>query len=122
MQTIDLGQGTPEFIAPEDMQIMNAVVQNLYQHSKVFRINFQGGAYLTNIEGGPVFSFSGIDQIQEASKKLADMAEGVLFVLIMPTDSFQERTRIGELFGMEVFADPKCDKNNFVIQEKPLDK
>lgn len=121
-ETIDLGEnGGEALVAPEDMQIIMAVVNNLVAAKKVFRINLPHGAYLTNHEGGPVFSFSGIDQIKEAQLKLLNAVsdESVEWMLIMPTDTFTERTRIGDLFGMKVYADPQCGKNNFVIQERP---
>lgn len=122
MSTIDLGESKPEdLIAPEDMQIIIGVVKNLVEAKKIFRINLPFGAYLTNHEGGPVFSFSGIDQIRQAQQKLhnamGDMK--VDWILIMPTDDFTKRIMIGNLFGMDVYADPECGKNNFVIQERP---
>ena len=120
--SMDLGEGPPEsLVAPEDMAIIMAVVNNLTEAKKVFRINLPHGAYLTNHEGGPVFSFSGIDQIREAWLKLAEVTANapIDWILLMPTDNLTRRMKIGNLFGMDVFADPDIDKNNFVIQERP---
>lgn len=120
--SMDLGDGPPEnLVAQEDMAIIIAVVNNLTAAKKVFRINLPHGAYLTNHEGGPVFSFSGIDQIREAWLKLAEATANapIDWILLMPTDNLTRRMRIGNLFGMDVFADPDIDKNNFVIQERP---
>lgn len=117
MKTIDLGQGGEMPVAPEDMQIIVAVVENLVHEKKVFRINLPHGAYLTNIEGGPVFSFSGIDQIVDGKKKLVDAGATEPFHLTMPSDQYKIRTKIGVLFNMEVFADPLCPKNEFLIQQ-----
>lgn len=119
---MDLGDVPPEnLVAQEDMDIIVAVVNNLTEAKKVFRINLPHGAYLTNHEGGPVFSFSGIDQIRQAMLKLTETVggEAIEWVLLMPTNDLTRRAYIGKLFGMEVWADPDIDKNNFVIQEKP---
>lgn len=116
-QSIDLGQGGPPPIADEDMQILFAIVRNLVEHSKVFRINLPHGAYLTNAENGPVFSFSGIDQILDGKRKLQEQGAKEPFQLTMPTDKMGSRVKIGVLFNMEVYADPKCPKNEFLIQQ-----
>lgn len=115
-QSINLGQSDAP-IAPEDMQIVIAVVRNLAEHSKVFRINLPYGAYLTNAENGPVFSFSGIDQIEDGKQKLIAAGATEPFHLIMPSDKYKIRTKIGVLFHMEVYADPLCPKNEFLIQQ-----
>ena len=118
MQSINLGQGGEPPIAEEDMHILIAIVSNLVAHSKVFRINLPHGAYLTNAENGPVFSFSGIDQIEDGKQKLLDAGAKEPFALVMPTDQYKIRTKIGVLFYMEVYADPNCPKNEFLIQQK----
>lgn len=117
MDTIDLGQDGPP-IANEDMNIIIAVVRNLSEQKKAFRINLPYGAYLTNQGEGPIISFSGIDQIAKAHSALMEASGHNQFTLTMPTEDFKQRTRIGVLFGMEVYADPLCNKNNFVIKEK----
>ena len=116
-ESISLGQGGQPPIADEDMQIMIAIVRNLVEHSKVFRINLPYGAYLTNAPDGPVFSFSGIDQIEEGKQKLVAAGATEPFHLTMPTDHYKLRTKIGVMFNMEVYADPRCPKNEFLIQQ-----
>ena len=111
-----LATGNNGDIADEDMQIIAAVARNLQAKSRFFKVNLGGTTVLTNIPEGQ-FTFSSIDMIMDTHKKIMEIDAQTPHRLVMPTDQFGSRTKIGELLGMDVYADPKCPKDKFLIEQ-----
>lgn len=112
-----------DMMAEEDMQLLVAITEKLVKEQKTFTINLPYNTKLTNQDGGNVqdlipterFAFAGIDFIKDMEQQYRKVTNEPC-ILIMPTDKMFTRTYVGELFGMKVYADPRCPKDKMLIQ------
>lgn len=58
------------------------------------------------------------DKIKEAFDATMDVDAQNEHQLLVPSNLLPKRVKVGELFGMEVIADPLCPKNEFRIERK----
>lgn len=105
---------TNPMLADEDMDFLNAVAARLTAEYGNFRINLSHNTHITN-SGQTTFTFTGIDQIVDAKKKITLINGKGKYQLIMPSTTLKKQV-IGELFGMVAIADPACPPQQFLIQ------
>ena len=108
-------------MADEDFQILVAITNDLTKRIGTFRINLPNGAYIGNgaEPSAERFTFAGIDAIFEAKSKLntAGVPADAKYELIMPSNYFNGRKKIGSVFEMDLYVDPTCPKDRFIIRE-----
>lgn len=102
-------------VADEDIQIIIAVARNLAQKAPQFQLNLPNNVTLTNISDAK-FMMPGIDFIGETHKKIMDIDAQNEHILVMPSSQFNSRVKIGNMFGMDMYADPACPKDKFLIE------
>lgn len=116
-------------MADEDMQFLIAIAEKLVTEQRFFTVNLPFNTRLTNQDGGDVnqfmqsrqIAFAGIDFIKDMKNQYQRVTNEKC-ILIMPTDKMTIRTEVGELFGMKVYADPKCPKDKMLIQPPEQDQ
>lgn len=112
-------RSTSEFVADEDYGILVAIVENLVHNAKNFAIKLPHDSILTNQNDKVSFAFSGIDAIKDMTDQISLFSPlNQKFEILMPTRAYSQKTRVGELFGMDVFADPSGDADNIMIKPK----
>lgn len=111
-----MNQIANDMLADEDMNFLNQIARSLAQQYPQFRINLDAGVCITNT-GAQMFTFTGLDQIKEAHTKIVQFNNvmGQRYQLLMPTTTLQKE-KIGEMFGMDIIADPTCPADKFLIQ------
>lgn len=108
--------GDSSDVADEDLQIIIGVCQNLILKKGKFRINLPNGCVLTNVSE-KIMRFPGIDLIAENHQKIMEIDATTSHILVLPSDKFKSRVKIGKLFGMPVYADPNVQKDKFLIEQ-----
>lgn len=103
-------------VADEDLQIIISVCQNLILKKAKFRVNLPNGCVLTNVSE-KIMQFPGIDLIAENHQKIMEIDATTPHILVMPSNKFKSRVKIGKLFGMSVYADPSVPKDKFLIEQ-----
>jgi hypothetical protein len=105
-------------IADEDMAILVAIHTNMVQQYGTYELKIPGGATLTNKQDGKQnFSFAGIDAIKNAHTQIMLVDAQTPHEIVMPSGQFTKRIKIGEMFGMPLYADPECPKDRFLIRQ-----
>ena len=104
----------------EDFDVIVAVCKRLIAKNGKFIINLPNGCVLTNA-ADKIMQFPGIDFIMENHQKIMEIDATTPHILVMPSDMFNNRVKIGELFGMKVYADPNCPKDKFLIEQAKED-
>lgn len=103
-------------IADEDMQIIMAVARNIAMRTPRFHLNLHDGVVLTNSLDSQ-FVFPGVDLIYKTFGKIGEIDATTAHILVLPSKDFNSRVKIGNLFGMDVFADPTCPSDKFLIEQ-----
>lgn len=104
-------------IADEDLQIIIAVAANLARKTPQFQLNLPNNVVLTNIADAK-FMMPGVDFIKQTHQKIGEIDLQTEHILIMPSSDFKTRVKIGSMFGMDMYADPACPKDKFLIEQK----
>lgn len=104
-------------VADEDIQIIIAVARNLAQKTPQFQLNLPNNVVLTNIADAK-FMMPGVDFIKQTHQKIGEIDLQTEHILVMPSSDFTSRVKIGSMFGMDMYADPACPKDKFLIEQK----